>query len=158
MHGDFTIDECFALFDRQAKGFVDVYDVQATFDLLGVPNSLTDCEFFIRRHDADKDRVLSVDEFEHAILPVSEEHAYNLRSRNPADLVRVRAHLDRAFSYETCRSMNALFRCYIDVEHALQDLRVRLTHYFPHWGAFELLDKNKDGYVTKVNFKNFVKK
>ena len=35
---------------------------------------------------------------------------------------------------------------------------MRLTHYFPHWGAFELLDKNRDGYVTKVNFKNFVKK
>ena len=119
MFPDFTIDECFALFDRSGKGFVDVYDVQATFDLLGVPNNLIDCELFIQRNDADRDRVLSVDEFEHAILPVSDDHAYELRSRNPADLVRVRAHLDRAFTYETCRAMNALFRCYIDIEHSL---------------------------------------
>ena len=69
---DFTINNCFALFDRGDKRLIHPIDVKASFDILGIPSYMSDVEEFIRRHDADRDGHLSVDELEHVITPVDE--------------------------------------------------------------------------------------
>ena len=76
---DFTVEECFALFDRGDKGLIHPIDVKATFDILGIPSYMSDVEEFIRRHDADRDGHLNLDELEHVIMPVSEVEAMDLK-------------------------------------------------------------------------------
>lgn len=134
-----------------------MHDVKVGLDVLGVCSTFDDAEIFVKRHDYDHDGTLNLAEFTHAIAPSTKEYRHLFTSRVPIDIESVRVYLDHAFVPETRLAMRDLFSAFVHVEHVLHNLRLELIH-FPHTDAFNTLDGNKDGFVTKKNIKDMLKK
>ena len=145
------------MFDRVNRGFIDVYDILAGFDLFGIRGTLKEAENFLKRHDLDLDGYLNFSEFTYAVAPLSGTHFDLLQERLSANLSLAHIHWEQIFTHETKSLIRELFSVYLHTETQLSLLREELIT-FAHHDAFLLLDQNTDGLVTKKNIQNYIKR
>jgi len=77
---DFTLKDCFKIFDRYDRGFVDISDVLSALQRLGVYKSHGDVALLVRRLSQGLS-TLSMDQFDALVLSRDPKVQFNVRRR-----------------------------------------------------------------------------
>ena len=65
---DFNLVDAFQIFDQPRYGQVDVHQLQAGLNAIGIYPTFDECELIITRYDKSGDRRLNIAEFEQMFL------------------------------------------------------------------------------------------
>jgi Ca2+-binding EF-hand superfamily protein len=120
---DFSLVDCFRLFDFTGRGWASFDEFREGLASLGLYPSLSDMELVFERYDRDRDGTLSYSEFCDIFAPKSAEHHSILNARNSYYIHKSYYRRDEFFHPETRRALEDLFRTHFSVEASAEHIR-----------------------------------
>jgi Ca2+-binding EF-hand superfamily protein len=154
---DFNIIDAFQIFDVPRYGAVDVHQLQAGLNAIGIYPSFDECDLIITRYDLTGDRRLSISEFEKMFLAHDGYYAAMVSRRGSNFVPRV-VRRDDVFLPNTAYEFQSMWRTHIRCENAAEALRQRLASRpgFNAYEAFNSLDLNGDGSITTLELRRMI--
>lgn len=146
------------MLDAGAKGWVTAPELVDALSMLGVFAHKEDVYLFVRRYDKDSDGRVLYSDFCEAFTPKAFHHASTLNSRK-AYYLHHSYPKQEFFSRETRELLLKTFKVHFSVEESAELLRKRLgrrPHFSVH-DAFQACDTDKNGYITRDEFKNMLR-
>jgi Ca2+-binding EF-hand superfamily protein len=154
---DFNIVDAFQIFDVPRYGAVDVHQLQAGLNAIGIYPTYDDCDMIITRYDKSGDRRLSCAEFEKMFIAHDQYYAAMVARRGSNYVPRV-VRRDDVFLPNTAYEFQSMWRTHIRCENAAEALRQRLASNpgFNAYEAFNSLDLNGDGSITTIELRRMI--
>ena len=151
LRNDFSLDDAFRVFDLDLLGSLRVFELKEGMALYGVYPSHEEAQLLLNRYDLNRDGRLSFSEFSSIFLPKDASRASLLRSRPPMGSRLPRSQM---FSLATRDHFVHLLRLHVSVENAAERTRQRQARrpLFSIAEAFDAVDKNHNGFITKNEF------
>ncbi len=158
MQVDFNLMDAFQMIDQGAKGWVTSPELVDALNQLGQYSHKDDVYLFVRRYDKDSDGRLLYSDFCDAFTPKAYHHAQTLNSRK-AYFLHHSYPKTEYFSRETRDLLLKTFKVHFSVEESAEFVRKRLFRRpnFNVHDAFQAVDTDKNGYITRDEFKNMLK-
>ena len=161
MHTDFNLFDSFKIFDVMGKGSITLAELyNGMVNQLGMVPSQDEIELFFYRYDKDKDGRLRFTEFCEAFVPLDQNYAHMINSRqsNHRSGSYVSANPEHVFIPLTLLDFKELWRTHFRVEIMAEDLRHRLeaNPLFSLVHAFEVCDLNNSGEVTVNELRHLI--
>lgn len=119
---DFNIVDAFSVFDVPRYGQVDVHQLQAGLNAIGIYPTFDECQLIITRYDKSGDRRLNIAEFEKLFLAHDAFHAQMVARRHSNFVPRV-IRRDDVFVPSTAAEFQHMWRTHIRCEIAAESLR-----------------------------------
>ena len=119
---DFNIVDAFQIFDVPRYGQVDVHQLQAGLNAIGIYPTFDECDLLITRYDKSGDRRLSISEFEKMFLAHDAYYA-GMVSRRGSNYVPRVVRRDDVFMPNTAYEFQTMMRTHIRCENAAEALR-----------------------------------
>ena len=144
--------------DKFSKGWITAPELVDTLNEIGLYAHREDVYLFVRRYDKDSDGRMLYSDFCDAFTPKSSYHASNLNSRK-AYYLHGRYHKFEYFTREVRDQYMRAYRTHFSVEESAELLRKRLRRRpgFNVHDAFSACDADKNGYITRDEFKGILK-
>lgn len=157
LKSDFNMTDAFKIFDRDYRGSITVHDLREGLAAIGVFPSGDELDLFITRYDTTGDRRLNLREFSDAMLALDRYYA-DMVNRRPSNHRYPLYRRDDCFLPDTQCSFRALWRCHFQSEVQAETIRQRLSRnpYFNVYEAFNSLDLNDDGRITRDEFRRMI--
>ena len=151
LRGDFNLDDLFMIFDLDNIGFLRTFELKEGLALHGVYASHEEAQLLLNRYDNNRDGRLSFTEFADAFAPKDLSYAAMLRARYPHG---ERLPRSQVFSLGTKDDLAHVLRLHLRVENAAERTRQRQAKrpLFSIAEAFDAVDKNHNGFITKNEF------
>lgn len=146
------------MLDHTAKGWVTSPELVDSLTHLGSYANRDDVYLFVRRYDKDSDGRLLYSDFCDAFTPKAGHHAATLSSRK-AYYLHQGYPKHEYFTRDTREQFLRTFKVHFSVEESAELLRQRLNRR-PHFNvhdAFTAIDVDKNGYITREEFKGILK-
>lgn len=158
MEPDFNLMDAFQAIDRNGKGWVTAPEIVDSLSDLGQYAHRDDVYLFVRRWDKDSDGRIMYSDFCDAFTPKASHHAATLNSRKAYYLHHgydKRDYFTRITRDQFLKTWKVHFSC----EEAGELLRKRLQRRpnFNIHDAFTSVDADKNGYLTRDEFKGLLK-
>lgn len=155
---DFNLMDGFQMIDADSKGWVtapELYDVLASYGLLVHKDDLN---LFVRRYDKDSDGRLRYSDFCDAFTPKDSHYGSSLTLRK-AYYFHQSYRRYEYFIRDTRDLYMRTFKVHCVVENNAELLRKRLRRRpnFSVHDAFAAVDIDKNGYITRDEFKGILK-
>ena len=148
---DFNLFDAFRIFEKYSSGYITKYDLEDGLAKLGIYGPRQEINLFMKRYDTNQDGRLRFSEFADALTPKDRVYANMLNERRSNYNVR---NPEDAFSYLTKLDFTDLLKKMLRIEGQSEDIRksVNRRPLFRISDAFEALDENKNGYLSKQEF------
>jgi Ca2+-binding EF-hand superfamily protein len=157
MKADFNLHDAFVIFDHLRHGFITQADLREGLAAVGVFPSADEVALFFQRYDANRNHRLNFSEFSAAFL--SDDNYYShMLNRRPSNHRQHLVRRDDCFFPDTQAEQRNMWRVHFKVEMAAEAVRQRLAAhpYFHPVEAFNSLDLNSDGRITKEEIKRII--
>jgi Ca2+-binding EF-hand superfamily protein len=153
---DFNLFDAFRCFDLTEKGYVTKYELKDTLNDINIFPTNNELDLIRGRYNKDQDGLLKYSEFCEILKPKDETYARLLVNR-PATYVD-RDLLSEIFSTYTVELLRKVLNKVIENEYHSEKIRQRLSRrpLFDAFEAFEALDKNQNGSISKYEFRELL--
>jgi Ca2+-binding EF-hand superfamily protein len=153
---DFNLFDAFRFFDSAEKGYITRLELKEglnDFELFPTSNELY---LIMKKYNKSEDGLLKYSEFSDLLKPKDAGYAALLTDRRPTYVER--EDLAEIFSKYTVELYRKLFRQVIETEYHSEKIRQRLSRrpLFDAYDAFEALDKNRSGFITRPEFRELL--
>ena len=154
---DFNLVDAFQVFDQPRYGQVDVHQLQAGLNAIGIYPTFDECDILITRYDKSGDRRLNIAEFEQMFL-AKDAYYGQMVARRPSNFVPRVVRRDDVFLPNTAFEFQSMWRTHIRCENAAECLRQRLASKpgFNAYEAFNSLDLNCDGSISTIELRRMI--
>lgn len=157
LKADFNLPDAFHIFDQSHRGMISIPDIRDGLSAIGVYPTNDELELFMTRYDTNGDRRLSFNEFSEAFLALDSYYAHmaNRRCSNHRTPLYRR---DDCFYADTQIEFRNMWRTHLKAENAAESVRQRLSRQplFNAYEAFNSMDLNDDGAITRDEFKRMI--
>ena len=155
---DFNLMDAFQMLDKSAKGWITASELVDVLSELGTYAHRDNVYLFVRRWDKNSDGRLRYSEFCDAFTPKSSSHSLTLTSRS-AYYLHHSYPKNEYFTRDTREQLLKTFKVHFSVEESAELLRKRLMRRpnFSAHDAFTACDTDKNGYITRDEFKNILR-
>lgn len=146
------------MLDRTVKGWVTASEIVDVLQDLGTYANRDNVYLFTRRYDKDSDGRVLYSDFCDAFTPKSSAHSITLNSRG-AYYLHHSYPKHEYFTRDTRELFLRTFKVHFSVEESAELLRKRLGRrpYFSAHDAFTAVDTDRNGYLTRDEFKNILR-
>lgn len=146
------------MLDRTVKGWVTAPELVDVLGELGIYAHRDNVYLFVRRYDKNSDGRILYSEFCDAFTPKSSTHAITLNSRS-AYYLHHSYPKNEYFTRDTRDLFLRTFKVHFSVEESAELLRKKLARrpYFSAHDAFSAVDSDRNGYITRDEFKNILR-
>jgi Ca2+-binding EF-hand superfamily protein len=153
---DFNLFDAFRFFDQTEKGYVTKFDVKEGMNDFHVFPSTNELYLIMKKYNKDADGLLKYNEFCEILKSKEAGYALLLTERKPSYVDR--EDLSDVFKSYTVELIKRVFNKAIENEFHSEKIRQRLNRrpLFDHFEAFEALDKNKNGFISKDEFRELL--
>lgn len=154
---DFNLMDAFQMIDVNSKGWITAPELTEALSDYGSFPHKNDVYLFVRRYDRDSDGRLLYSDFCDAFTP-KDLHAANTMSRRQAYHLHHGYCREHYFVRETRDLFMRTFRTHFNCEESAELLRKRLSRRpkFSVHDAFTTVDADKNGYITREEFKKLL--
>ena len=154
---DFNLTDAFKIFDVNYCGNICVTELREGLAAIGVFPTSEELDLFITRYDTSGDRRLNMREFSDAFLALDAYYA-NMVERRGSNHRYPLYRRDDCFLPDTQLEFRALWRTHFRSEVAAEATRQRLQRmpYFNVFEAFNSLDQNDSGAISREEFKRLI--
>lgn len=157
LRSDFTLTDCFRVFDRFDRGQISSSELEEALVLVDIRPVRDEVYLLVKRYSSLGDNQLRYSDFIDMLSPRDPEYRRILSNR-PG----LRAPISNprsAFSLETFDRLNRVFRLLLECEMSAERVRQRLSALprFNYMDAFQTLDKSGDGYITSDEFQEILR-
>jgi Ca2+-binding EF-hand superfamily protein len=152
---DFTLTDCFRLFDRFDRGVIAASELEDALEIVGIRPIRDEVYLLVRRYAALGDSQLRYSDFIDMMSPRDQEYRRILSNRTGLRLSDPRS----AFNTETIDRLSRVIRLLLDSETSAERVRQRLGSLprFNYMDAFQTLDQSGDGYITPDEFQGVLR-
>lgn len=157
LRSDFTLTDCFRVFDRLDRGQISPAELEDSLVLVDIRPVRDEVYLLVKRYSSLGDNQLRYSDFIEMLSPRDPEYRRILSNRptlrGPLGDPRT------AFSLETFDRLNRVFRLLLETEMSAERVRQRLSSLprFNYMDAFQTLDKSGDGYITSDEFQEVLR-
>jgi len=154
---DFNLTDAFKIFDVNYCGHICVTELREGLAAIGVFPTSEELDLFITRYDTSGDRRLNMREFSDAFLALDAYYA-NMVERRGSNHRYPLYRRDDCFMPDTQLEFRAVWRTHFRAEVAAEATRQRLQRmpYFNVFEAFNSLDQNDSGCISRDEFKRLI--
>ncbi len=154
---DFNLTDAFKIFDVNYCGNITVTELREGLAAIGVFPTSEELDLFITRYDTTGDRRLNMREFSDAFLALDAYYAGMVERRGSNHRYPLYRR-DDCFLADTQLEFRAVWRTHFRSEIAAESTRQRLQRmpYFNVYEAFNSLDQNDSGAITRDEFKRLI--
>ena len=158
MQSDFNLSDAFAMIDRDSNGWISVDEMCNSLMVHGVYAVREDVQLFVKRYDRNQDGKLRYTEFCDAFTPKAASYAAILNARK-ANYMPLGYPKTEYFMRDTRELYLKTVKIHLSVEVSGEFLRKRLMRRpgFNAHDAFVACDTDKNGYITKDEFKKILR-
>lgn len=158
LQSDFNLPDAFDILDGGSKGYTTTYEIVDVLATFGVYVSREDVQLFVKRYDKNNDGKLRYHEFCEAFNPKTASYSTQLNLRKSYYSGLRYAKTDY-FTRDTRDLFLRTLKTHFSVEQSAEYLRKRLFRRpgFNAHDAFTACDTDKNGYITRVEFKNILR-
>jgi Ca2+-binding EF-hand superfamily protein len=151
--------DAFQMIDNDSKGWITAPELVETLHSYGLYVHKDDIYLFVRRYDKDSDGRLHYSDFCDAFTPKDVHQASTLNLRKAYYLHQPSYRKYEYFLRDTRDLFLRTFKVHCTVEESAELLRKRLGRRpnFSVHDAFVACDQDKNGYITRDEFKNILK-
>ena len=157
LKSDFNLTDAFKIFDRDYRGTITSYELRDGLSAIGVFPSSDEVDLFITRYDSTGDRRLNMREFSEALLALDPYYA-SMVNRRPSNHRYPTYRRDDCFLPDTQIQFRSLWRSHFQGEVQAETIRQRLQRmpYFNVYEAFNSMDLNDSGAISREEFKRMI--
>jgi len=157
LRSDYNLLDAFRLFDKKGKGIITVKEFENVFCEFDLYPSKEDVYLLIKRLDRDGDGKLKFTEFTAGFAPVQKEY-YDLVKARVAINGDLTLGMQQLFDAQTRQLFKRLLLLYLENEAIIEALRQKLARNkgFNIKVAFEMMDLDRDGYLTLPEVKEIM--
>ena len=154
---DFNLTDAFKIFDQRGYGVIDTYELKDGLSAIGLFPTADEVELFVKRYDTNGDRRISRHEFETAFLTLDYYNSGDVRRRG-SNYKSPIYRRDDCFSARTADEFRACWRTHFRSENQSEAVRqqLRSNPHFNVYDAFNSLDLNADGRISKDEFRRII--
>ena len=154
---DFNLTDAFKIFDVNYMGSITVTDLREGLAAIGVFPTSEELDLFITRYDTTGDRRLNMREFSDSFLALDAYYAGMVERRGSNHRYPLYRR-DDCFMPDTQLEFRAVWRTHFRSEVAAETIRQRLQRmpYFNVYEAFNSLDMNDSGQISREEFKRLI--
>jgi Ca2+-binding EF-hand superfamily protein len=155
---DFNLLDAFQMIDNGAKGYITASELIESLAELGSYAHKDDVNLFVRRYDRDSDGRIKYSEFCAAFTPKSTHYSSTLNLRK-AYYIHANYRKSEFFTRGTRDLYLRTFKVHFSCEEAAENMRRRLARRpgFSVHDAFMAVDTDKNGYITRDEFRGILK-
>jgi Ca2+-binding EF-hand superfamily protein len=153
---DFNLFDAFRCFDLTEKGYITRLEFKQGMNDIDIFPSTNEMYLIMKKHNKDDDGLLKYAEFCELLKPKDLSYARILTDRRPTYVER--EDLGDIFSSYTVELLRKVLNRIIENEFHSEKIRQRLNRrpLFDKYEAFEALDKNANGSISKFEFKELL--
>lgn len=154
---DFNLGDAFKIFDQRGYGYVTQFDLKDGLASIGLFPTSEELELWVKRYDTSGDRRITFSEFSNAF--VSQNHTFASEvSRRPSNYKNPIYRRDDCFWVTTQIAFRSIWKTHMRSELEAESIRQRMQRmpYFDMFSAFNSLDLNGDGVITRDEFKRII--
>ena len=157
MKSDFNLIDGFKIFDQDSRGSITVLDIREGLSAIGVFPTSEELDLFVSRYDKTGDRRINVREFNEAFL-AQDSYYSTIVNRRPSNHRYPLYRRDDCFMPDTQIEFRSVWRAHFKAEVQVETIRQRLRRmpYFNIYEAFNSLDLNDSGMVSRNEFKRII--
>jgi Ca2+-binding EF-hand superfamily protein len=154
---DFNLTDAFKMFDTNYNGYVCTTELREGLAAIGIFPTSEELDLFITRYDTSGDRRLNFREFSDAFLALDAYYASMAERRGSNHRYPIYRR-DDCFSACTAADFKAVWRTHMRSETQAEATRQRLQRqpYFNVYEAFNSLDQNDSGAISRDEFKRLI--
>ena len=154
---DFNLTDAFKIFDVNYCGHITVTELREGLAAIGVFPTGEELDLFVQRYDTTGDRRLNMREFSDAFLALDAYYAGMVERRGSNHRYPLYRR-DDCFAPDTQLEFRAVWRTHMRSEVAAESVRQRLQRqpYFNVYEAFNSLDMNDSGSISREEFKRLI--
>ena len=154
---DFNLTDAFKIFDTNYCGNITVTELRDGLAAIGVYPTSEELDLFVSRYDTSGDRRLNMREFSDAFLALDAYYA-GMAERRGSNHRYPLYRRDDCFMPDTQLEFRAVWRTHFRSEVAAETVRQRLQRnpYFNVYEAFNSLDANDSGAISREEFKRLI--
>ena len=155
---DFNMYDTFRIFDQNNNGWISSFELRDGFNAMGVYPTHDELELFITRYDKNGDRRITFGELSEAFLTLDHYYSSMVNRRHSNDHRRPFYRREDCFYPATVADFRNLCRVHFRTENASESVRQRLARnpYFNVYEAFNSLDLNDSGSISKEEFRRMI--
>lgn len=157
MKSDFNLGDAFKIFDTNYCGHITSFELRNGLNAIGLYPTQEEIDLFITRYDTSGDRRLNMREFSDAFLPLDAYHARNVEVRG-SNHRYPSYRRDDCFYPHTADEFKQVWRTHLRSVISDESTRQRLQRnpYFNAYEAFNSLDQNDSGCISREEFKRLI--
>jgi Ca2+-binding EF-hand superfamily protein len=157
LKSDFNLTDAFKIFDRDYRGTITSYELRDGLSAIGVFPSSDEVDLFVTRYDSTGDRRLNMREFSEAMLALDPYYS-SMVNRRPSNHRYPTYRRDDCFLSDTAIAFRSLWRSHFQGEVQAETIRQRLQRlpYFNVYEAFNSMDINDSGSISREEFKRMI--
>ena len=157
LKADFNLTDAFKIFDVNYCGRITVTELREGLAAIGVFPTSEELDLFVTRYDTSGDRCLNMREFSDACLALDAYYA-GMAERRGSNHRYPLYRRDDCYLPDTQLQFRALFRTHFRTEVVAESVRQRLQRqpYFNVYEAFNSLDQNDSGAISREEFKRLI--
>lgn len=156
LKADFNLLDAFRLFDTKGEGQIYKEDLEQGFKGLGIyVVNQRDLDLFFKRYDTNSDYRLRYLEFVDALTPKDKIYGDHLTNKRPNYEAK---NPNEAITLKTKLEFGDTIKVMLKAEGFAEELRQNLSKRpnFSISAAFQTIDTNNNGFLTKEEIKNFL--
>jgi len=157
MKSDFNLADAFKIFDTNYNGQLSSFELRNGLNAIGMYPTQEEIDLFITRYDTSGDRRLNMREFGDAFLPLDAYHSRNVEVRG-SNHRYPSYRRDDCFYPHTADEFKQVWRTHFRSVISDEATRQRLQRspYFNAYEAFNSLDQNDSGCISREEFKRLI--
>ena len=157
LKSDFNLTDAFKIFDTNYNGYLSSYELRNGLNAIGLFPTQEEIDLFITRYDTSGDRRLNMREFSDAFLALDAYYARMSECRGSNHRYPVYRR-DDCFYSDTANQFKNLWRTHFRAVLSDESTRQRLQRnpYFNAYEAFNSLDQNDSGCISREEFKRLI--
>ena len=154
---DFNLVDAFGIFDQRRIGWITATDLRDGLAAIGLFPTHDEVELWVARYDTNGDKRITSYEFEQAFLAL-DGYTSSMVSRRPSNHRYPIYRRDDCFNPDTANEFRTVWRTHFRSESQAESIRQRLRSnpYFNVYDAFNSLDLNGDGRISREEFKRII--
>ena len=157
MKSDFNLTDAFKIFDTNYNGAISSYELRNGLNAIGLFPTQEEMDLFITRYDTTGDRRLNIREFSDAFLALDAYYARMAECRGSNHRYPVYRR-DDCYYADTANQFKNVWRTHFRSVLSDESTRQRLARnpYFNPYEAFNSLDQNDSGCISREEFKRLI--